>query len=296
MKNRIFALLLAALVLLCAVAQGEDLAGAWAMEKGTIQLHEGGTAERYDDKPTLTGLLAWQMDDSGALLLYGGARDYVLSWQERDGWLTLTDEHAETTVWFLSTPEDADAGLQRNADSPLVGVWTQATDDLTAPALALYDDGLYILDDLLGDGAKLEMGLYRAVDGLLTLYPTLDSEYVAAEASAETLTLTDAAGKATTWTRTERLPFVPTEDELTGAWRAEDGAMNTYLDGTLTVKPASGASSRIGYALHGSQLLLTDSEAHFTLRTTALLKDGKLWLSARDTTDKIIETVLTKEE
>lgn len=296
MKHRFLALLLAALLVLPMLALADAPVGAWTNGESIYDFHENGTAECYDKTGALTELLAWAQGEDGMLTLYGGTEDYALAWQQRDGWLTMTDDLAEVTVWYNATPEQPDAGLEKRADKPLVGVWTQAADDLDAAILALYDDGVYVRTDLLTTGSEAEIGVYRAIGDLLTLYPA-DRGALYPDPGVYYYAQTGsmpARGDAA-WTAVPKLSFVPTEDELTGVWLDEGGAKNDYQGGVLTITPVSGEPSAIGYALCGSQLLLIDQQTGFTLRTTALLDDGALVLTARGTGGKPITTRLTKD-
>lgn len=261
---------------LCAFASAQDAPTGWYSDgegeayyfgaDGSMQIWSIG------ERPaTLQGdyLFAVTAEDGAYTLApFTSPEYYVIRLSEDKSGMDMTDRQGNTTSWVNATPEEpVNASLKRNADNPLVGIWTQMTDDLTAPALELYDDGYYGTEDLFGlEDTGTEFGMYSCELGLLTLFT---------EDTGLTLTL-KADGDGYVLDGEKKLSpldpagIFPTEESLAGTWTNEVGTYTYESDGSITGQGFSGGA----WSLAGGRIMTHQEEPYWTLPCYASYTDG----------------------
>ncbi len=290
---------------LCLPALGEGLpaqyVGAWdVVEAGTetlgsiVVIYEDSRMEWFQAEGEAVALvsegrLSLTEDEDGLFFMYYDAPVYYAQrFAQREGWMDLVDNGGNTTSWFNATPDDViNEGLEKDPKNPIVGLWSQMTDETTFATLEMYDDGVFAFADLADSGADT-LGMYDLTCGLLSLY---GQEHLLGygEMDGELLELFNG-GAGMTLKKRESAAFIPTQAELLGSWESadKDRAYTFAKNGQVE---DMGVDTR--YALKGSRLIMYLPDMNVSVVSAAILNpDGTLTLTNLKTNDLAI--TLTK--
>lgn len=253
--------------------------GCWKTEDGAMLITYGDQIyEWYDHNGALLSHGRYLLNH-GSLTLFDGARDYIVTWQDEPGFMTLKDVDEVVTVWCRVAEE--------SKESPFLGVWTQVTDDLTVPVMELYEDGIFASSDLFHQGEKDALGAYLA-DEWLILYP---NEYAAYTLTTDKDGLTLRASGRTLAFKAAPMPTsIAVQDKLIGAWAKDESTEKLFF--TKNTIKINGISYR--YTLLGSQMLIADEDGTMLTRMTLGMDSGALTLQY-DQDGKTISTTYQKD-
>ena len=247
----------------------DDMTGWYFSMDGSVQLWNLETVELMGEYFATVE----NTEDSWVLYPFTGATRYTQRFAEDEGWMSLIDENQVETSWLNSTPADVvNQGLAVREDMPLVGVWTQMTDDLTAPCFQFYDDGFFDYEDLLGvEEVEQLFGKYQLENGLLSLY-TEDAGLTWQIASGENGCLAFTSGeekKALSAFDTEG--YFPTAGDLIGTWGNEESTITFHEDGTLDMAGISGYGV---WSLNGARLIISSDDPLWSFASYVTFMDG----------------------
>lgn len=259
--KKVYCFIVAVLMALSlSAASADGFSGWWTDEAVTVYFGEDGLIQiwKSDASEIECEYFATieQEGDGWILSPFANASRYTQSFADEEGWMSLVDENGAESAWLNATPEDViNQGLALREDMPLVGVWTQMTDDLTAPCFQFYDDGYFDYEDLLGvEETQQLFGKYQLENGLLSLY-TEDT------GMNWTLRLTDEGamklhtkdGEDVSLTKMDSAKEFPNAEGLIGTWENDTSSMTFHQDGTLDMAGIPGYGT---WSLNGARLVI----------------------------------------
>ena len=212
-------------------------------------------------------------DGGWVLYPFTSATRYTQRFAEEGGYMSLIDENQVETAWFFATPERVtNEALLAREDLPLVGVWTQMTDDLTAPCFCFYDDGFFDYEDLLGlEEIEQKFGKYQLENGLLSLYEEdtgLTWNIVPGE--NETLLVTSGDDTAVL-SAFDTEGYFPAAADLIGTWSNEESSITFHEDGTLDMAGITGYGV---WSLNGARLIISSDDPLWSFASYVTCIDG----------------------
>lgn len=298
MKKVVSLLVALILALSLSVASADDFSGWWADDMNGWYFYADGTVQKWNlETVELVGeYFATVENADGCWVLYPftGVTRYTQRFAEDECWMSLIDENQVESSWLNSTPEDvANQGLAVRENMPLVGVWTQMTDDLTAPCFQFYDDGFFDYEDLLGvEESEQLFGKYQLENGLLSLY-TEDTGLTWNLSPADNGTIEIISdNESAVLSPLDPAGYFPTFGDLIGTWENEESNLTFHEDGTLDMAGISGYGV---WSLNGARLIISSDDPLWSFASYVTFLDGDTGALVISQADGTLSSVYTKK-